>query len=411
MASPKALRSCTVTDRAFRLHDPNAAGTMMDPAAFIENAVKTRQTLLLQLTQANLSGCMEVLKALPFFFIRIVFMTLAPMMFRLIVKEKELNANRAPGTKAKQDVTYRKEIREAYRAQKKVRANETDMVLSKTVWDDEQPSPPPPSYTARQAGSSDSNVAFSRAGSVTGFDDRVPRTGNTVFGGGARSAAGVAQANIYPRPSAFGSASHLYGQSRAALVMELPGVAAHLGARKARTRTILATFAVLTSIRLALVPPPWKNRLPPSAARAARISIVEAFSVAMLFFLALGTALALASKIFLNVLIFCLTKTCQQGTAGNTPVSGEDGRGHQQRLGLRFYGKAGTQTSCTIRKIDPHPQPSTETMVTWVQKQERGSQAGRPTLSLLRIELRHKCRAVPTQIALLNAKFLHAFFY
>jgi len=152
---------------------------MKDPVI----ARELRDVLLPQLTKPTYEACWRfVAELLPweqnfmdksstqFFFIRLIFTTLSPLIFRLISKEKELNVHTPQGTKPKQDLNMRNTIREVYKdlcyeqrfedvekeifkwtqaTVKRRRVADVSRNLNQYVWDDEEAPPPPPGAVAR----------------------------------------------------------------------------------------------------------------------------------------------------------------------------------------------------------------------------------------------------------------------
>ena len=146
-------------------------------------------------------------RPLAYFFIRIVFTTLAPMLFQLINKEKALNANKAEGDRNRNDQTFRTEIIETYKTLtiltqfadvdkeiftwlaapvKKCRFTRTDRIIASRVWDDEVPPAPPANYTPRQRIQS----IYSTPGTVSPVPSaQSGSTGMTPGGSGLRQSA------------------------------------------------------------------------------------------------------------------------------------------------------------------------------------------------------------------------------
>jgi hypothetical protein len=91
-------------------------------------ARELRGILLPQLTKPTYEACWRFVADLllweqnftdksstQFFYIRLVFTTLSPLIFKLISKENELNVDTPPGVRLKQDLTMRNTIREVYK--------------------------------------------------------------------------------------------------------------------------------------------------------------------------------------------------------------------------------------------------------------------------------------------------------
>jgi hypothetical protein len=148
-------------------------------------ARELRAILLPQLTKPTYEACWRfVADLLPwernfmdksstqFFYIRLVFTTLTPLIFQLISKEKELNVDTPQGAGLKQDLTMRNTIREVYKdlcyenrfqhvekeifkwtevSAKRRRVADVDRTLEEHIWDDEEAPPPPPGAVARPA--------------------------------------------------------------------------------------------------------------------------------------------------------------------------------------------------------------------------------------------------------------------
>jgi hypothetical protein len=153
---------------------------MKDPVI----AREFRDIMIPQLTKPTYESCWRfVADLLPwernfmdksstqFFFIRLIFMTLCPLIFRLISKERDLNADTLQGARPKQDLNLRHIIREVYKdlcyerrfeyvetgifkwaegvSSKRRRVADVEQNLDQYVWDDEDAPPPPPGAVER----------------------------------------------------------------------------------------------------------------------------------------------------------------------------------------------------------------------------------------------------------------------
>jgi hypothetical protein len=148
-------------------------------------ARELRRILLPQLTKPTYEACWRFVADLllweqnftdksstQFFYIRLVFTTLSPLIFQLISKENELNVDTPQGVRLKQDLTMRNTIREVYKdlcyekrfqhvekeifkwievSAKRRRVADVDRTLEEYIWDDEEAPPPPPEAVARPA--------------------------------------------------------------------------------------------------------------------------------------------------------------------------------------------------------------------------------------------------------------------
>jgi hypothetical protein len=147
-------------------------------------ARELRGILLPQLTKPTYEACWRfVADLLPweqnftdksstqFFYIRLVFTTLSPLIFKLISKENELNVDTPQDVRLKQDLTMRNTIREVYKdlcyekrfqhvekeifkwtklvSAKRRRVADVDRTLEEYIWDDEEAPPPPPEAVTR----------------------------------------------------------------------------------------------------------------------------------------------------------------------------------------------------------------------------------------------------------------------
>jgi hypothetical protein len=152
--------------------------------------------------------------ALPYFFLEVIFFTLAPMMFKLIAKEQELNKDRSKQDVQALDLNYRQTIRETYRALafeerfefvereifiwnplpiKRRRVKAVDNTLNKVVWFNKRAPPPPLNFVPRPASELSSvhltatTTATAQSTQAHGHElsSRLPHTryGHTGYGG------------------------------------------------------------------------------------------------------------------------------------------------------------------------------------------------------------------------------------